>query len=417
MGYRNILDCVRISVPVKRYEIEHLVDGDIPEWLAQGLPKFSSEDGEETYTNSCGRGILMEGDGDVYRIKGADPKGVITRLVAGSEKNVIADIRQSVATCPDPKQIEKMLTANANRHLPPYKEDKPFNFLERDAVERSRHVFEIMGEEYEGYGFSHPCTYRASIVYKKLRWNGHSTRSIVFQLPDMESDLREDELRVTMRRHLQHASIEQLREINDRLTDFYRKLLRWHAFDCRVLAEHQLLPTPESMIGQNHLIAHVSEGKIGLVRVDHTSTKRVDLSEEELLERMTFGGGISMFASYIPLALEMANRGIMYDTNRYSSFYDASFKFHNVNYRNWPITLDFLRRMRTELKDAYRAEPEAVDESELTGLFSDVMSIEIDQEFEARRAEMYRTARASLGSAGVTPDMIVRMITGARRRG
>ena len=67
----------------------------------------------------------MEGDGDVYRKKGADPKGVITRLVAGSEKNVIADIRQSVATCPDPKQIEKMLTANANRHLPPYKEDKP----------------------------------------------------------------------------------------------------------------------------------------------------------------------------------------------------------------------------------------------------------------------------------------------------
>lgn len=410
MGYRNILDCVRIEVPVKRYEIEHLVDGDIPEWLAQRLPLFGSEDGEETYTNSCGRGILIEGNEGVYRIKCVDPKGVITRLVADSDKNIISDIRQSVSVCPNPKHIEKMLTVRKNHHLPAYKEDRPFNFLEKEAVERSRHVFGIMGEEYERYGFSYPCAYRGYIAYKNLRWNDWPTRSIIFQLPDAESDLREDELSVTMRRYLQHASVEQLRGIGDRFIDFYRKLLKWHAFDCRILVEHQLLPTPESMIGQNHLIAHVSDGKVGLVRIDHTSTKKVDLDEKELFKRMTFRGGISMFISNIPLALEMADRGVRYDTDRYSNYYDAAFKFHNVDYNDWPKTLDFLRGTTTEFEDAYKSEPEPIDESELTGLFDDVTSIEIDREFEARRAEMYEKIRALNRQKGITMSKLLQMV-------
>ena len=412
MKYRDILDRVRVDVPVKHYDVEHLVDGDIPKALAERLPLFGSEDGEERYTSSGGRSIIVNENGKVYRIKGADPKGVITRTVASSTQNIIGDVRQSVSACPKPEEIERILVSGMNREFPPYKEDRPFNFLTKEATERSRQAFEKLGEGYEQAGFSHPCAFQGYVSYRKIRWNGQPVRSIIFQLPDAESDLREDEFSRRLQKHLQHASVEQLQQVRDKFVDFYTALLRWHAFDCRVLAENQLLPTEDSMIGQNYVMGHVSKSGIGIARVDHTSTQRTNLEESELEKKLQkFVGILVMSASYVPLALEMAERNTGYDRDRYSGYYDAALKFHFINYKDWPKNLEFMEKLRLEFRDAYSSgSPQPIDEAALVDLFEAVTSIKIDEEFEKRKERTYEEFKRELAKKGLTLEMVARRL-------
>lgn len=418
MAYRYILEAVRVRVPAKHYEIEHLVQGDIPAWLSAKLPLFGSEDGE-LYLSSGGRSLIVEGPegAGVYRIKGADPKGVITRMVAQSEKNVIADIRNSVSACPNPDNIERILASRKNQALPAYKEDRPFNFLTKEAVARSQATFEALRKGYETRGFSHPCVFAGGIAYKNLRWDGMPTRSIVFKLADAESDLREDELDIILRRHLQHATPEQLETAGQKVVNFYLSLLRWSAFDSKILAENGFLPTKDSMIGQNYVIGHVSREGIGLCRVDHTSTRKVNLEKEKILEELRkFPEILSTSASHIILALEMARRGVNYDKDRFSGYYDAALKFHNIDYRHWPETLDFLVGASNEFEIASKSEPKPIPEQDLIDVFESVTSIKIDKEFERKRREKYEQLKAELARQGLTPQMLIEGIVEQQSR-
>lgn len=64
------------------------------------LPLFGSEDGDTVFLNSGGRGAILEAGGRLYKIKGVDPKGVITKRVAGSSKNRIPAVEDiSLALC------------------------------------------------------------------------------------------------------------------------------------------------------------------------------------------------------------------------------------------------------------------------------------------------------------------------------
>lgn len=328
MTYRYILESARVRIPVKSYETHHSVKGEIPAWLSHKLPLFGVEEGDEHYLNSGGRGILVENGGEVYRIKGTDPRGTIVRKVSASDKNMIRDIDQSVKKAPDPQDADLVLHSTLYVSFYSYQNGKPWNFLTETNVENSRRAFCALEEAYRKQGFKAPCRFAAVIEYPKILWQNRPLYSIVFHLPDAESDLREDEFEVQMRRHLQHASVEELMELKDGVCKLFGILSKWHAFECGALMDAGLVPSPNSFLGQNYVVAHVAERQVGVSRVDHTST--VHSTNEEDIKRAAYKFAPALFN--IPLwiiqALEMAKKGVKYDTKRYSNYFDAAFKFH-----------------------------------------------------------------------------------------
>lgn len=254
MLYRELLENVRVRMPARTYSTKHRLHGNIPAWLSEKLPLFGTEDGDTTYISSGGRSLIVEENGKVYRIKGADPKGIITRTVSASGKNIINDTAESVQQAPDPEYVERLLRTPLAVEFPVYR-DKPWNFLTRANTRNSKYAFDTLARAYERLGFNVPCRFVGTIEYPNLTYNGGTLHSIVFELPDAESDLRLEEYERQFRRHLQHASVEELREIKEDVNKLYQALCTWHAFDCSVLMQAGLVPHPTSFLGQNYVVA------------------------------------------------------------------------------------------------------------------------------------------------------------------
>jgi hypothetical protein len=377
MDCREILEEVRTGVPVRHYNLECSVNGDVPGWLAEKFPLFGSEDGDETYLNSGGRSILIESGGEAYRIKGVDPKGVITRTVSDSGKNLVFDTAVYATNLPDPDYAEAKLKLGEFRAFP--RKGKPFNFLTRRNAERSKAAFDVMNEEYGKRGFSHPCAHIGSIEYPGITWGEEPVYSVIFRLNRIESDLREEEFTWILNRHLNHASTGQLYDISEEFAGFYRKLLMWHAFECGIMADHGLVPAGISMTGQNHAISYVTDDGMGLVRVDHSLTKRLGLKENEMDSRITqFQCVLGKIPSVIKQALEMSRAGVKYDREKHSNYYNAAFGLQSFG----PETEKFIASLFGEFRKSYdgRETPEPIGESELLNLYDEITSIEMDMD-------------------------------------
>jgi hypothetical protein len=421
MNYREILYNVRETVPVKSYNAKHEIEGNIPEWLSDELPLFGSEDGDKLYLNSGGRNILIEENGRVFRIKGVDPKGVITNIVANSEKNMIADVRMMDMMTQTISYIPVGIDKNYLQ-VPSYTSQssrKPFNFLTEEATEKDKITFEIMGENYDKMGFSIPIRYRARVRYPQLLWGGEPLYSLIYEIPDIESDLREGEFTTVLRKHLQHASIEQLKEIKDQLMNFYKQLVIWHAFDCRGLADNGLFPTDASFQGHNYVLGHVKDGGIGIVRVDHTSTEQDrSIKGEAAYKRVSqYIGTLIFLAPNVVLALEMTEKGVKYDTSYYSSYFDRAFKFHDIVYNEWEKTLSAILEMHNTFEKAFKEKnPQPIEEEELISLYNAMTSIPIDEEFEKRRQVTYAKFEEELNRQSVSPQLNVLTLLPLRTR-
>jgi hypothetical protein len=180
--------------------------------------------------------------------------------------------------------------------------------------------------------------------------------------------------------------------------------MAWHAFECGLMADHGFVPTGISMIGQNYTISHVSgDGGIGIVRVDHTSTKEHMLREDELFRRVAgFRNVLCMMPIIVEQALEMDELGVDYDRERYSNCFDVSFKFRG-EMDGYPKACSLGISMEEEFKKLYeeRRIPEPVDESEMLSLYSDIMSIKLDEDFERRKEEKHREFLKDLRLEGI----------------
>jgi len=418
MKYRDLLEDVRPLVPVKHYAVDARVNGNVPLWASDRLPLFGDPEGSEQYLSSGGRSIILEGDG-VYRIKGVDPFGYITQAVAGSGKCLINDVAESVDQVP-PEGVqdsmrEAMGKGGSSIDIPPYKEGKPFSFLTFQNAANAERAFNALGEAYDERGFSLPCRFTGRVVYPDVKLNGSMVYSLVFQLPDAESDLRMTEFRRLMYNHLQHASPEQLRELEESLTEVFLGLVKWHAFDCRVLTDNYLAPAPNSFLGQNHVIGRVGGG-LGLTRVDHTSTEhRPDVVREELRDYVShFRGTLSYSPFALTQALEMSESGAELNRERFAGWFDAAYKYREaISPDDFPRTCDVSVRLREEFDSAFEAaDPEPVSEEQLVSLVERVREIEIDEEFEVRREESSAKALAELVAKGLTlGDVIGKKIT------
>ncbi|MBI2583299.1 MAG: hypothetical protein HYW25_01405 [Candidatus Aenigmarchaeota archaeon] len=414
MAYKSILESVRVEVPVKTYATPHATTGEMPPWLSERLPLFASEDGDMNCYNSGGRGILTEENGEVYRIKGADPKGVITRTVSASEKNIIRDVDHSAESVPDAQAVERLLHSKLLCvPFPGYRDGRPWNFLTRENIRNSRRAFEILGEAYSKLGLASPCRFAGAIEYPFLTWQNEPLYSEVLQLPDIESDLRQDEFEVLMRRHLQHASPEELREIKECICRLYESLLQWHAFECRALADSRLVMHPDSFLGQNHVIAHVGSGKIAISRVDHTST--VESEDERKIHESarSFASALYNMPLWVAYAVEMAERRLDYDRKRFSGYFDVAFKSSDpIKKSEYPEAVGVLERC-CKLFEAALADPhpEPADESLLLSVFERATAVKIDEEFERRRKLVYEEAKRKLASMGISDRDLIRALT------
>jgi|SRR3989339_690509 len=406
MDRHQILERVRIKIPVKTYETPHTIHGDIPKSLAGRLPLFASEDGNQQYFNSGGRGILVTNGDSAYRIKGADPKGVVVRKVAESTKNIIADIREAAKTTPDPDSVESILQPQAIVvQVPGYRERRPWNFLTAANVENSRRASEVLGEAYDKLGLKVPCRHIAAIEYPTLSHETEPLYSEILGLPDLESDLRQDEFEVLMRRRLQHASGRELRALKDDVIKLYEAFIRWHAFECRVMADAGLVPFSTSFLGQNYVISHVGEGQVCLARVDNTSTTESTDQDRINESAKQFTSLLLSFPSFVVQATEMCDKSMPYDSERFSCPFDAAFKTcGELRPDIYPKTLRQIKKSSGAFEEDFKnPKPEPVSEELMLKVFDQAMSIEIDEEFEARRRAKYEELRASgmLKSLGI----------------
>ena len=72
--------------------------------------------------------------------------------------------------------------------------EKPWNFLTAMHVTNSRRAFDALSERYSKSGFTPPCQFSGTIEYPHITWKDEPVYSIIFELPDAESDLRYNEI-------------------------------------------------------------------------------------------------------------------------------------------------------------------------------------------------------------------------------
>ena len=402
MSYANILDEVREKVPIitkhHQHSLEINITADIPDWLKNDLPIFGTEESDVKVYNSGGRSVIVEREGQTFRLKGVDPFGAITRKVAASPKLLVVDTKESV------KRIPKLPDISSGRYIQfPSYSDGPFGFVSYTKAENAQRAFDAVCKAYEKNGFWKPCEYVGKVIYQKITWRGEYVTTLIFRIPSQESDLREEELERLLIRHLKHASVKQLEELKDPLTELYHKLISWLAFDYRVLFDAHLIPDPRSMLPQNHIITHIQDGKIGISRVDHTSTQHITNLDEEKARKYfkKWAGLLLNFPANILLALDLHRDGGELDTQRYTNWYDAASKFREAFAENYQAV-----RLIHDGFDAFdeafeNPRPEPINENLLTDLHQAITAIGIDED---RTAKVRKWQLDMIRKAGLPED-------------
>lgn len=379
MSYRSILETVRIPVPMQSYpQVDAAIEGDLPPWPEQKLPLFGGTG--ERYLNSGGRGILIEGDG-VYRLKGVDPFGTITERAAASRNTMINDVRVHATHLPPEREHLQKTMTNEGRGRVPRTDHKPFNFVTYLEIANANDAFTLFGERFEQHGFQLPCRYAGSVMYPDIMWSGDPVYSLVFELPDAESDLRETEIHKLLARHLRYATVEQLQDLLPPVQQLYEHLLEWYGFNTAIMLDGNRVPTPASLLGQNHVIGSVGEG-LGLQRVDHTPT--IHDPEFDKGDQFRFlaeyGAVLYTFPSLITQAIEMSEEGTLPEGR--TNWFDAAYQHQgDFSSRTFPRTANILQRgAACYIHGLKQGKADPFDERLLTDVVEQATQIEYDRE-------------------------------------
>ncbi len=251
-------------------------------------PLVGKSDGEIKAINSEGRSALIEKNGKVYKLKGIDPHASISTQLWKSGKVKVTQDSLCVQFYEMVKKLHKelgkervgrLVKIEGNPIYEPLSEtfeeqsiiqcglfhDRAFGVLTKKAAQIGLEINGLISEYYEELGYNAPLKPVDVMDFNRLFFGDEQTSCLICELPTKGSDLRIYELRRLLRK--QNAE-------NKDLFNIYRKLMRWDGFSSRVLYDLELTPHPDSYSDQNCMVAELKKGKIGLVRNDHTSTKR-----------------------------------------------------------------------------------------------------------------------------------------------
>jgi len=391
MQLEDILRSVRTEVPIisgDRIDIPFEIHGDLPASLK--LPIFGSRDNDdEKCLNSGGRGFLLTHEGKTYRFKGNDIFGTISVMAGFSPKTLIADVNlvaaMGIEQITEPTRFEDNLFENKIYHLSTY-QNKPFAFLTKEASFRERFASELLGDEFESLGYNRPYTTEAIIEYSTIHWNNKPVTSLVFSIPDQESDIRYEEIRRMFFFYLKFAPNEDLENIKEKFGDLQGNLTSWQGYNTRILYINNLVPVISSHLDQNFSLTRLNDSSLGLARVDHTSTKVDAASSKKYLIEMR--NQFLTFASeqlYLLHALELKKQGYQIDENRYTSYYDRAIKWHQgFNPEEVPSALAHHENMRVKFIKGFEGEPEPIDINDFLALYKSITSIKLDYEHQKK---------------------------------
>ncbi len=388
----------RVEIPLVTWEdhpfIEAKIDGDLPADLKEDLPIFATyrQFTGANALNSGGRGIVISDGERHYRIKAADLEGALTNQVARSDNNRVADVRLAAKHISKLFLLPETLELGGVYELPryPHLDLKPFSFFGQEAVDNERHASQVIGDAFEKKGFFRPYTFVADVSYPKIQFQGEQMHSLVFELPTIESDLRFAELFNWAFLHLKYSSPAQIDEIKDPLAKFLTDITGWHGLVSKIMAANNLAPEWSSHQNQNFVLCAVDEENLGLSRVDHTSTV-VDKSKalQHLHKVKSNGNEFLLLYDVLVQSQQLAKNNHKYDSQRYSSMFDAAYKWQNPEPFNIQIDgfFETQKEVQRVFTEGFHGKVRPIPVSEVLDLVSMISKIEIDQKWETKRQE------------------------------
>lgn len=273
--FDNLIDKVRIEGCIQLDESPFL--RDILPIVYKGEANPSAPRAVR-YQNSGGRAIIFERGDLVYRIKGVDPFGELTKRVAASEKNKTSDVNEAHALA------QSQFRDNQRKPLL-FTNGKPFGTLFREQAESERDAFEILAKIYSNLGIPNPCEF---ICYQDtgIEVDGKRTYQTAFKLPSIGADLRVNEWDSLLTERLDQCTPNEINAKRTAINRLYGRFVYWAGVNVAALSCAGLSPTALSFVPQNWVISKYEEG-YGIFRVDHTSTRKVDpkTAMEKLMEK------------------------------------------------------------------------------------------------------------------------------------
>lgn len=255
-------------------DIFQKVRKEVPLDLSRGFyidtPVIYDGRGNETGWNSGGRGVVFEQDGKVYRVKGVDPKSVLTDTLRDFEGNKINDVKTATTHNMDGHQV-----GTYTGHTVP----KPFGVLTWNSVENLETVYSRLDEAYTAMKLTNPLVFLGTSP-TGYGWNGWSeTFQVKFALPERESDLRLREYEALVASRFMKMNADELLDKCEPIIKLYTEINKWLGFIDGAMLSKGLITGKKSRLGQNHVISKTGDG-YGIFRVDHTSTEIRDPNAE-----------------------------------------------------------------------------------------------------------------------------------------
>lgn len=401
----ELLQQYRTQIPLAtkdHYDIKCIVDGTLPTQVTDALPLFGLPSFLESNVyalNSGGRGILLSDGETALRFKGNDVNGQITKTVGNSPKNKIADISQIAQKINNIEFDTSPLDSGDIYHVMTY-DNRPFAFLSKGEVEREKIASELMADSFDAKGFFKPYTVEAVITYPQIQWNNESCSTLVFQLPNIESDLRYAEMYRTLYEHLKFATKEDLMDIKDSLQKVTEQLTSWHGFVTGVMEDHSFAPTEKSHQPQNYVLCNISDTEIGASRVDHTSTRIDKEISPYYIDQIK--NEVLFFANHditLHIALALENNNHKLDKERFVSYYDNAMKSNGeIQLSEVPGLENLFERMGNAFNQGYeQRDPIPIPEEDIVGIIQRVSEIQIDEEKLLKQKEFQAEVLRSLG--------------------
>ena len=229
------------------------------------------------YYNSGGRSIVFERAGICYRLKGVDPTGKLTKRVADSKTNRLADVNVAY------EKLRRQTRPGLDQRDLMFAEGKPFGLFFFNQAESEKNAFARLASVYEQLEIENPCEF-LSYPPTGAEVCGEKTYQTAFRLPRIEADLRAHEFIMLLADRLDHCSADQIAKKTRNINRLFGRLISWIGANTIILTEAGLLPTTTSFHPQNWVISKYEQG-YGIFRVDHTSTNIV--SKEEAFKSLT----------------------------------------------------------------------------------------------------------------------------------
>lgn len=293
MSFTDLFEKVRLNGNLAEIQEEKPLKDCLP------LVFTSFGDSGTSSHNSGGRNVAFTHRGTAYKLGGVDPHGTLTRLVAKSPKNKLSDVQVALDKLNE-QQGSAVLTFNG----------KPFGVYTKEGAENARRTFALVNGEYAASRIPPPCEFLEAIPMGE--YNGAESYQILFKLSSLDSDLRVEEFSQLVRERLDHCFAEELQAKRRDVIKLYGRFCIWAGLNARILADLNRKPTAPSFAEQNFVISRVGDG-YGVLRVDHTSTVKSDLSRGELVKYLRDADreqGFYRIPTGLLIALDLAVTGM-----------------------------------------------------------------------------------------------------------